>query len=98
MIEALQRFGFGALGKGTEDPITPGRIIQLGVKPNRVDILTSISGVSFEEAWKSRVEGSLDGIPAQFIGLTELILNKQSTGRAKDPGDAEELQKRQLEN
>jgi hypothetical protein len=66
----------------------------MGVKPNRIDILTSVSGVSFEEAWRDRIEGNLDGLPAIFIGRTELIRNKESTGRAKDRGDAEELRKR----
>jgi hypothetical protein len=60
-----------------------------------VDILTSVSGVTFEEAWQDRVEGLLDGISATFIGRTALIRNKESTGRAKDLGDAEELRKRE---
>ena len=71
-------------------------MIQLGVKPNRIDLLTSISGVAFEEAWASRVKGVLDGISVQYIGRSALIRNKQSTGRAKDKGDAEELKKREL--
>jgi hypothetical protein len=67
------------------------------VKPNRIDILTSVSGVGFEEAWQERVQGTLDGIPVTFIGRTALIRNKESTGRAKDRGDAEELRKREPE-
>jgi hypothetical protein len=95
MLEALRQFGFGTLGIETGDLTTVGQIIQLGVKPNRIDILTSISGVSFEDAWKDRVEGSLDGVRATFIGRNTLIRNKESTGRAKDLGDAEELRKRE---
>jgi hypothetical protein len=57
-------------------------------------LLTSISGVTFEEVWATRLEGELDGIEAKFIGLTSLIRNKESTGRARDVGDAEELRKR----
>lgn len=94
MIEALNQFGFASLGIGEKDLTNEGRIIQIGVKPNRIDILTSVSGVSFEEAWRHRDEGTLDGIPATFIGLDALIRNKESTGRAKDLGDAEELRKR----
>lgn len=95
MLEALRQFGFGSLGIAVTDLTASGQIIQLGVKPNRIDILTSVSGVSFEEAWTDRIEGSLDGIPVTFIGRTALIRNKESTGRAKDLGDAEELRKRE---
>ena len=91
MLEALRQFGLGSLGTSV------GQVVQLGVKPNRIDILTSVSGVSFEEAWKDRMDGTLDGIPATFIGRTALIRNKESTGRAKDLGDAEELRKREPE-
>ncbi len=72
-------------------------VVQLGVKPNRIDLLTAISGVGFEEAWAARSEAELDGIPTHFIGLAELLRNKEQTGRAKDLGDAEELRKRTTE-
>ncbi|MBV9940416.1 MAG: hypothetical protein JO150_18090 [Acidobacteriaceae bacterium] len=62
VLAALAQFGFGSLGISCEDLTTEGRVIQLGVKPNRIDLLTSISGVAFEEAWASRVKGVLDGI------------------------------------
>jgi hypothetical protein len=94
MLEALRQFGFGAIGIDAGDLTAVGQVIQLGVKPNRIDILTSVSGVDFEEAWADRTEGSLDGVPAMFIGRNALIRNKESTGRAKDRGDAEELRKR----
>jgi hypothetical protein len=55
---------------------------------------TSISGVSFNEAWASREGGELSGVPALFIGREALLRNKESTGRTKDLGDAEELRKR----
>jgi hypothetical protein len=94
VLEALRQFGFGSLHIESGDLTAVGQVIQLGVKPNRIDLLTSVSGVSFEEAWADRTEGSLDGVPAMFIGRTALIRNKESTGRAKDRGDAEELRKR----
>lgn len=97
LLEALQQFGFGALGIESGDLTAVGQVVQLGVKPNRIDILTSVSGVGFEEAWQERVQGTLDGIPVTFIGRTALIRNKESTGRAKDRGDAEELRKREPE-
>jgi hypothetical protein len=72
-------------------------VVQLGAKPNRIDLLTGISGVTFEEAWASRREAELDGIMVVFIGRAALLINKQSTGPAKDLGDAEELLKRNTE-
>jgi hypothetical protein len=97
-LEALRQFGFGSLGIELADLTAAGRVIQLGVKPNRIDILTSVSGVGFDEAWADRAEGMLDGIPVPFIGKTALIRNKESTGRARDLGDVEELRKREKNN
>jgi hypothetical protein len=94
---ALSEFGFGKLGIQTADLCSPGMVVQLGVKPNRIDLLTAISGVSFEEAWATRSKAELDGVATQFIGRTALLRNKQQTGRAKDLGDAEELRKRTTE-
>jgi len=94
VLAALAQFGFGGLDISAADLRSAGKVIQLGVRPNRIDIITAISGVSFEEAWASRVPGDLDGLSVQFIGRDALIRNKESTGRAKDLGDAEELRKR----
>ncbi len=97
VLRALSQFGFGSAGILAEDLQAPGKVIQLGVQPNRVDLLTAISGVSFEEAWAARIKADLEGIPACFIGRAALLRNKESTGRAKDLGDAEELRKRSSE-
>jgi len=94
VLRALGQFGFDSLGLNIEDFQADGKVIQLGMRPNRVDLVTAISGVTFDEAWASRSAGSMDGISTQFIGLDALIRNKESTGRAKDRGDAEELRKR----
>lgn len=56
----------------------------MGVKPNRIDLLTAISGVSVEEAWATRWETELDGIATRFIGRAALLRNKECTGRARD--------------
>ena len=93
LLKALSEFGFGAVGI-KEDLLSPDKVIQLGVQPNRIDILSSISGVGFDDAWASRQEGNLDGLLVKFIGRDALIQNKHATGRAKDQGDAEELNKR----
>jgi len=94
VLTALRQFGFGSLGIQAGDLDTPGKVIQLGVPPNRIDLLTAISGLTFEDAWQSRESGELDGAPAHFIGRSALVLNKKSTGRAKDLGDVEELNRR----
>jgi hypothetical protein len=94
VLHALSEFGFGKLGIQASDLCTPGMVIQLGVKPNRIDLLTAISGVSFDEAWATRNKAELDGITTNFIGRAALVRNKEQTGRAKDLGDAEELRKR----
>jgi hypothetical protein len=94
VLAALAQFGFGSAGIQAEDIRSPDKVVQLGVPPNRIDIITSISGVSFDDAWESRTAGCLDGVATQFIGREALIRNKESTGRAKDLGDAEELRKR----
>ena len=73
-------------------------MIQLGYEPNRIDLMTSITGVSFDDAWEDRARGDLDGFPVNFIGLSSLLRNKDATGRAKDRIDAEELRKRQPSN
>ncbi len=94
VLRALSAFGFGKAGIEAADLRSAYKVVQLGVKPNRIDLLTSISGVTFEEAWAERTEAELDGIATHFIGRAELLRNKEHTGRAKDLGDAEELRKR----
>ena len=94
VISALRQFGFGQLGITDSDVTRPGQIIQLGFPPNRIDLITSISGVSFDEAWAGRCKGQLGDLTVYFIGLDELLRNKESTGRPKDVVDAGELRKR----
>jgi hypothetical protein len=93
-IKTLHEFGFASLGIRLHDLDSQGKVVQLGVKPNRIDLITSLSGVTFEEAWRARVSGDIEGVATEFIGAVELLRNKESTGRAKDLGDAEELRKR----
>jgi hypothetical protein len=96
LLQVLSAFGFGSLEIKREDFEAHDRIIQLGVSPNRIDLLTSISGVIFDQAWSTRENAELDGVAVPFIGLAALIQNKQHTGRARDLGDAEELRKRSI--
>lgn len=96
VLRTLLQFGFGNLGIGSGDLQEADKVIQLGVSPNRIDLLTSISGVSFDDAWSTREQGDLDGVGVHFIGRSALIRNKEHTGRARDLGDAEELRKRSI--
>jgi hypothetical protein len=91
---ALATFGapLESLGVSVEDLQRAGMVIQLGLPPNRIDLLTSITGVaSFDDAWPDRIEHELDGVPAQFISRRVLIANKRATGRRRDLSDLEAL-------
>lgn len=68
-------------------------IFMFGVMPLRVDVLTDISGVAFDEAWKGRTEGTLGGVPVNFIGREELVRNKRASGRTKDLADVEAIER-----
>lgn len=94
VIQTLTEFGFGSLQLTADDLSRPDQIVQLGVKPNRIDLITSIAGVTFDEAWTARIAGSIDGVPVSLIGRDELIRNKESTGRPQDIADADALRKR----
>jgi len=95
VLRTMSEFGFGSLPITSDDLQRADYIVQLGVNPNRIDLLTSVSGVTFDEAWDSRCKGDLDGTPTHFIGREALIRNKEATGRARDLGDADELRKRE---
>lgn len=88
---ALTDFGFGETGITREDFLESDQVIQLGRAPNRIDILTGISGITWQEAWASRIQVNLDGLEIQVIGKTELIRNKQATGRPQDLADVARL-------
>ncbi|HKS97396.1 MAG TPA: hypothetical protein VJV74_14840 [Terriglobia bacterium] len=90
---ALKDFGFGGLGLKARDFVGEGQVVQLGVAPNRIDLLTSITGVSFEKAWAGKVEVEIEGVRVNFIGRSELIQNKKAAGRAQDRADIEALDK-----
>jgi len=88
---ALAEFGLAALGIKATDFVDSYRVVQLGVAPNRIYLLTSLTGVTFEEAWASRVETAIGGTRVNFIGREALIQNKRLTGRAQDKADLEAL-------
>jgi hypothetical protein len=88
---ALNAFGFASTAVTAADFLIPGQVIQLGVAPYRIDLLTGISGVEFEDAWSDRVAGDLDGVPAAFISVRAFRKNKLAAGRPKDLADLDDL-------
>ena len=84
---ALVDFGFGSVAPQPEELSRPHKVFMLGRKPWRIDILTSIDGVSFKEAWLSRVEAQFEATPLYVIGRAMLIKNKRAAGRDKDLRD-----------
>lgn len=91
MVEALADFGFASLGLAEADFLTVDQIIQLGYPPNRIDLLTSVPGPTFQEAWEGRIGETIDGVEVNFIGLDHLRQNKLSSGRHQDLADLENL-------
>lgn len=91
LIGAVKEFGFSEMSLSPDDFARPNTVVQLGYPPNRVDLLTSISGVDFDEAWGSRLAGELDGLPVFFLGWDALLKNKRASGRDKDLADVSKL-------
>ena len=95
LYQALARFGAPL----QHDGVTPETfkkdsvVYQIGVAPVRIDISTHIDGVTFDNAWRNRVLDSIFGVPVHFISLSDLITNKQSTGRGTDLEHVKELER-----
>ncbi|MBF0216564.1 MAG: hypothetical protein HQL30_06170 [Candidatus Omnitrophica bacterium] len=87
ILKALKAFGFKGLALRVEDLSRKGKIIQLGYEPVRIDILTSIDGCDFKEAWEGKAVGTYGAQKVNFIGLKELIKNKKRSGRKQDSAD-----------
>ena len=91
ILAALRQFGFGSLDLTAADFLVPDQIIQLGYPPSRIDLLTSIPGVTFEECYPVRVAVQVDDVTMNFIDLENLKKNKRASGRAQDLADLENL-------
>ena len=92
LLAVLRDFGFASLDLTAEDFTLPNKVVQLGQPPYRIDIVTSISGVTFQDCFPATIETELDGVAVRFIGLEDLKRNKRSTGRLRDLSDVEELE------
>lgn len=91
IIVVLRDFGMGVLELQAEDFMKEDMIIQIGYEPNRIDILTSVTGISFEECYSQKVRAEFDDITVDFLDIRNLKINKAASGRGKDLGDLENL-------
>ena len=91
LVLALGDFGFGSMGLSKSDFTRKGQIIQLGVEPIRVDLLTSLKGLSFDEIWQAKKRGAYGRQRVYFIGLQHLIKAKKVANRRQDLVDLEVL-------
>ncbi len=93
VIEALRAFGapIDAHGLSSADFTTPGTVYQVGLPPRRIDLLTEITGVPFDEAWRDRVHTTIAGLEIDVLGRQSLLRNKRATGRPKDLVDVAAL-------
>ena len=93
VYRALAQFGapLESLGVAVSDFTEPDMVTQFGMPPFRVDILTSVSGVSFDAAWPDRIVAEIEGVPVPIVGLEAFVQNKRASGRKKDLADLESL-------
>ena len=91
LAAVLTAFGFGACGVTEELFLEPNQVIRMGNPPLRLDILTTIAGVEFPEAYAQRIVDDIDGVSVNIMSLSQLKLNKRACGRSKDLSDLENL-------
>jgi predicted nucleotidyltransferase len=94
VLQALERFGAPMENISPADLQTANMVFQIGVAPRRIDIITSVDGLTFDEAYARSKSLEIEGIAVQVLSVEDLIINKRSTGRTKDIADAEMLEER----
>jgi hypothetical protein len=94
VLRALRAFGAPLLDLSRDDLLRPDTVFQIGVAPGRIDLLTGLTGLTFEEAWPSRVTAIVEAQTVPVIGRGELLRNKEATGRPQDVADAAWLRSR----
>jgi predicted nucleotidyltransferase len=92
LVRALARFGAPLDGISESDFSAAGTVFQIGNSPRRIDVLTSISGIEFEQAYANRKNILLEGLDIPVISISDLIANKRASGRAQDLADVEKLE------
>lgn len=91
VVAALEEFGFGGTGMTLDLFLKPDQIVRMGNTPLRIEILTTISGVSFAEAYSERIVDEIDGVTVSIISCDSLKKNKLASGRPKDLADLDNL-------
>ena len=91
LVQVMESFGFADLNLSADDFLQEDLVIQLGVPPNRIDLLTFLSGVDFEETWTTREHADMGGVSVPVISKELLKRNKTATGRSQDLADLEHL-------
>lgn len=91
-MNAVDEFGFSSFKLTQNDFSKPGNVIQLGYPPLRIDLITEVDGVMFDECYPNRKEISIDNLVVCFIGYNDLLKNKRASGRPKDLGDIDNLE------
>ena len=91
IVDALREFGFSDSEIDAAIFLTEGQVIRMGVPPLRIELLTSVSGVTFQECYARRIVAEMGGVPVNVIHKDDLLANKLAAGRAKDRGDLEAL-------
>jgi predicted nucleotidyltransferase len=94
VMRSLKRFGTPLYSLSENDFIAQGTVFQIGVVPRRIDIITSITGVGFDDAWNDCLKVEIDGLVIPVLSKEKLITNKEATGRDKDAIDVKNLRKR----
>lgn len=93
VYRALQTFGAPLADLTVADLSVPGTVFQIGVEPNRIDIVTSVDAVLFADAWSRRTAATYGAVPIAVIGFDDLLANKRAVGRPQDLLDVELLEK-----
>lgn len=94
---ALLEFGvpMHAIGLSKTDLVSPDMVCQMGVPPQRIDLLTSVTGLEFDDVWSTRRLHGVDSLELPFLGRAALLQNKRATGRSKDLVDVEILEQQE---
>jgi hypothetical protein len=92
ILKALDKFGLGSLNLKPDDFLEENQIIQLGYPPNRIDLLTTLKDIKFEDCYKTKVKVAIGDVEINFIDIENLKKNKRATGRPQDLADAENLE------
>ncbi len=93
VIRALAKFGAPVSDISEDDFTVPERVLQIGVEPSRIDLLTGIDGVEFDEAWEEKISVAIDDLEIHVLSKEHLLRNKVAAGREKDQGDIVWLEK-----